>query len=173
MGKVTLGLSAILAKDEELKAASDAFKEDGYTAYGLTYEDSCNMSQEDGETQEFFAEEEDEAIDDITKPGGTTFNFSLMDPTLDSLKRLFGGEIANKIWGYPDVVAEVEASVIIKPRKGLMFHISRGKVKAKFNGQFSKKGLMLLDVSVKVRKPNTTGVKRIYVANYEPNGEQQ
>lgn len=167
MSKVTLGLSAILAKDEELKAASDAFKEDSYTAYGLTYEDTCNMSQEDGETTEFYAEEEDEAIDEITKQGKTTFNFSLMDPTLDSLKRLFGGEITEKIWGYPDTVAEVEASIIIKPRKGLSFHISRGKVKAKFNGQFSKKGLMLLEISVTVMKPTTAGVRKIYVKEHE------
>lgn len=168
MSKVTLGLSAILAKEGELDSAANAFKEDGHTAYGYTYEDTCNMSQEDGETTEFFAEEEDEAIDDITKPGSTSFNFSLMDPTLDSLKRLFGGEIAEKIWGYPDQVAEVEASVIIKPRKGLMFHISRGKVTAKFNGQFSKKGLMLLEVVVKVRKPTQAGVKKMYVKEYEP-----
>lgn len=168
MSKVTLGLSAILAKDSELAAHADAFKEEGYTAYGLTFEDTCTMNQEDGETTEFYAEEEDEAIDEITKQGKTTFAFSVMDPTLDSLKRLFGGEIASNIWNYPDTVAEVEASIIIKPRKGLMFHLSRARVKAKFNGQFSKKGLMLLEVTATVLKPTKAGIKKMYVKMYEP-----
>lgn len=163
MSKVTLGLSAILGNNSELASAADAFKEEGYKRFGLTYQDTANMNQEDGETTEFFAEEEDDAIDEITKAGKTTFNFSIMDPDLTTLKRLFGGEIASDVWGYPDQVAEVEESVIIKSRKGLCFHVSRGKIKAKINGEFSKKGLLLIEVVVTVLKPQTTGVKKLYV----------
>ncbi len=163
MSKVTLGLSAILGKSGELTAGSDAFKETDYTRFGLTYQDTANMNQEDGETTEFFAEEEDDAIDEITKQGKTTFAFSIMDPGLKTLQRLFGGEIATDIYAYPDTVAEVEESVIIKSRKGLCFHISRGRIKAKINGEFSKKGLLLIEVNVTVLKPTTTGVKKIYV----------
>lgn len=85
MGKVTLGLSAILGSSTELTKAADAFKTEGYTRFGLTYQDTANMNQEDGESTEFFAEEEDEAIDEIEKAGKTTFNFSIMDPDLNTL----------------------------------------------------------------------------------------
>lgn len=162
MSKVTLGLSAILGSTE-LTNAADAFKTEGYTRYGLTYQDTANMSQDDGETTEFYAEEEDDAIDEITKQGKTTFNFSIMDPDLATIARLFGGEVAADVYGYPDAVAQKEESVIITPKKGLCFHVTRGRLKAKFNGEFSKKGLLLLEVSVTVMKPNTPGLKKIYI----------
>lgn len=163
MSKVTLGLTAILGSSTELTKAADAFKTDGYTRFGLTYQDTANMTQEDGESTEFFAEEEDDAIDEITKQGKTTFNFSIMDPSLDTIARLFGGEVASDVYAYPDAVAQKEESVIIIPKKGLCFHVTRGRIKAKFNGEFSKKGLLLLEVTVTVMKPNTSGVKKIYI----------
>ena len=42
---VTLGLSKILGKVGEPTALN--FTETGYTAFGLTYEDTCKMSQEE------------------------------------------------------------------------------------------------------------------------------
>ena len=163
MSKVTLGLSEILGKAEELASTADAFKETGYTRFGLTYQDTAKMAQEDGETTEFFAEEEDDPIDQITKAGKVTFIFSIMDPDLTTLTRLFGGEVASDVWQYPDALADIEESVIVKSKKGLCFHVSRGRVKAKFNGDFSKKGLLLLEVTVTVMKPTKAGVKKIYV----------
>jgi hypothetical protein len=47
---VTLGLSKILGKVGEPTALN--FTETGYTAFGLTYEDTCKMSQEDPEVTE-------------------------------------------------------------------------------------------------------------------------
>lgn len=163
MSKVTLGLSAILGSTTELAAGGDAFKETGYTRFGLTYQDTANMNTEDGETTEFYAEEEDDPVDDITKPGKTTFNFSIMDPTLETLKRLFGGEIASDVCAYPDVVVECVESLIIKPRKGLAFHLTRAKIKSKINGEFSKKGLLLVECTATATKPTATGVKKMYI----------
>lgn len=167
MGKVTLGLSAILGSSTELASAANAFKTDGYTRFGLTYQDTANMNQEDGKPTEFFAEEEDDAIDEIEQAGKTTFNFSIMDPDLDTIKRLFGGEVATDVWAYPDAKATIEESLQIIPKKGLCFHVARARIKAKFNGEFSKKGLLLLECSATVMKPNTAGVKKIYVKKLE------
>lgn len=163
MSKVTLGLCAILGSSTELASAANAFKTDGYSRFGLTYQDTANMNQEDGETTEFFAEEEDDAIDETEKAGKTIFNFSIMDPDLQTLKRLFGGEIASDVWAYPDAKATIEESLQIIPKKGLCFHVSRARVKAKFNGEFSKKGLLLLECTATVMKPNTAGVRKVYV----------
>lgn len=84
------------------------FTETGYTPYGLTYQDTAKMAQEDGEETEFYAEEEDDPIETIEKAGKTTFTFSVMNPDLTTLKRLFGGEIATDVWAYPDAVAAVD-----------------------------------------------------------------
>lgn len=165
MNIVTLGLSAILGKSGE--PTKGDFTETGYSAYGLTYQDTAKMAQEDGESTEFYAEEEDDAIEEITKAGKTTFSWSIMNPTLELLKRLFGGDIASDIWAYPDAVASVEESLIIKPKKGLKFQVPRAKVKAKFNGDFSKKGLLLLEVTATVMKPTTSGLKKMYVTKVD------
>ena len=45
MTKVTLGLSAILGSTTELSSATNAFKTDGYSRFGLTYQDTANMTQ--------------------------------------------------------------------------------------------------------------------------------
>ena len=87
-----------------------------------------------------------------------------MNPTLECLKRLFGGEVATDVWAYPDAEAQVEESLIILPKKGLKFQVPRAKLKAKFNGEFSKKGLLLIEVTATVMKPTTSGLKKLYVS---------
>lgn len=158
---VTLGLSAILGNYSEPSAGD--FAETGYTAFGLTYEDTCTMSQDDPETTEFYAEEEDDPVEISEKQGKITFAFSIMNPDLTTLTRLFGGTVATNIYAYPDTVATVEESVIIKPKKGLKFQVPRMKLVSKINAEFSKKGLLLIDVVGTVLKPNTTGLKKMYV----------
>ena len=142
MSTITLGLSAILGKTGE--PANGDFNETDYTRYGLTYQDTAKMTQEDGEETEFYSEENDDPEEIITKTGKTTFAFSIMNPDLACLKRLFGGEIATNIWAYPD-------------------QVPRAKIKAKFNGEFSKKGLLLLEVTATVQKPHTDRLKKLYV----------
>ena len=162
MSTITLGLSAILGKTGE--PTKGDFQESGYTRYGLTYQDTAKMTQEDGEETEFYSEENDDPEEIITKAGKTQFTFSVMNPDLDTLKRLFGGEIAADVYAYPDAVADVEESLIILPRKGLKFQVPRAKIKAKFNGEFSKKGLLLLEVTATVQKPTTAGLRKMYIA---------
>lgn len=158
---VTLGLSKILGKQGEPTKLD--FVETDYKVFGLTYEDTCKMSQEDPETTEFYAEEEDDPVETVEKQGKITFTFSIMNPDLDTLKRLFGGEVASDVWSYPDVVSSVEESVIIIPRKGLKFQVPRMKLTSKINGEFSKKGLLLIEVTGTVMKPKTTGLKKMAV----------
>lgn len=70
---VTLGLSKILGKQGEPTKLE--FVETDYKVFGLTYEDTCKMSQEDPETTEFYAEEEDDPVETIEKQGKITFTF--------------------------------------------------------------------------------------------------
>ena len=161
MNVVTLGLSKILGKKGE--PTKGDFNEEGYTAYGLTYEDTAEMMQADPEEQEFYAEEEDDPVDSIEKAGKITFKFSIMNPSVELLERLYGGEVVEDIFGYPDLVATIEESVIIVPRKGLKFQVPRMKLTARINGKFSKKGLLLIDVVGTIRKPKTSGLKKMYV----------
>ena len=158
---VTLGLSKILGKAGEPTTAD--FAETGYTPYGLTYEDTCKFSQDDPTENEFNAEEEDDPVEIYSVPGKTTFTFSIMNPDLALLSRLFGGTVASDVWAYPDAVGSVEESVIIVPKKGLKFLVPRMKLVAKINGEFSKKGLLLVEVTGTVLKPKSSTLKKLYV----------
>ena len=76
MSTVTLGLSKIFGKTG--RADHGDFTKTGYTRYGLTYQDTAKMSQEDGEETEFYSEEEDDPIEDYNeKPGKLRLPFRL------------------------------------------------------------------------------------------------
>lgn len=160
---ITLGLSAILGSSTELASAEGAFVENGYTNFGKTYEGTAKLTQEDGEETEFYSEENDDPEEVITKEGKTTLEFAIMDPSLEVIARLFGSEVATDVWAYPDAVADKEESIIVKPRKGLSFHIARGRIKAKFNAAFSKKEIVLIEVKVTALKPTNSGVAKMYI----------
>lgn len=168
MKTVTLGLAAILGKQGEPAAAD--FAETGYTKFGLTYEDTAKMSQEDGETTEFYAEEEDDPIEEITKAGKITFSWSIMNPEPTVLQRVMGGTAASNVWSAPGTAESVEESLIIKPRKGLCFLIPRARINAKLNGEFSKKGLMLVEMTATVMTPQSASLKKIYAKAIAPAG---
>ena len=108
-------------------------------------------------------EEERFPVETVEKQGKITFSCSIMNPDLPVLKRLFGGEIASDVWSYPDAVNTVEESIIILPKKGLKFQVPRMKLVAKINGEFSKKGLLLIEVTGTVMKPTTSGLKKMAV----------
>lgn len=158
---VTLGLSKILGKVGEPTALN--FTETGYTAFGLTYEDTCkNVAGRPGSNR-VLRRGRRRPGRNRREAGKITFSFSIMNPELPVLKRLFGGEIASDVWSYPEAVNTVEESIIILPKKGLKFQVPRMKLVAKINGEFSKKGLLLIEVTGTVMKPTTSGLKKMAV----------
>ena len=161
----TLGLSSI----QVAPVASDGGPgTTGFTAFGLTYQDSCKLTEEDGETTEFFAEEVEDAIITKTKKGKTTLTFSVMDPDATAMQKLFGGELQAgppKQWGAPSSIPTIEKTVKIAPAQGMQITIVRGQVKAKINAEFSRKGLFLVDVTVTVLAPTKVSTASLYMTD--------
>ncbi len=125
---VTLGLASITFAGSSL---------------GLTYQDSCIVSQDDPETTEFYAEEEDEPIEITQRPGAIRANFQVMDPTATLAAKAGTSE---------------EGVLVITPKKGLAITFNRAKVSYKLDGQYGRGGLFLISVSAIALKP-TTGNK--------------
>ena len=125
---VTLGLASIKfgAKAESL------------ATLGLTYQDSCTVSQDDPETSEFYAEEEDDPIEIIERPGAIRCSFQVMDPD---------ATLAAKAGTSEEGVLE------ITPKKGLKLTFNRAKVSYKLDGQYGRGGLFLVNVSAIALKP--------------------
>lgn len=148
----TLGLASI-----EMGAVGGSSK----AALGYTYQDTCKMTQEDPETTDFYAEEVEDPVVSTSRSGKTTFEFSLMDPSPETMVQLMGGTAGksstektdNDKWDAPDKAPNIEQAITITPEQGLKFDIARAKINAKINAEFSKKGILLIDVKATVLKP--------------------
>lgn len=127
---VTLGLA-------EIKFGATA---QAATSLGLTYQDSCTVSQDDPETTEFYAEEEDDPIEITERPGAIRATFQIMDPTAALAQKAGTSE---------------EGVLTIKPKKGLQITFNRAKVSYKLDGQYGRGGLFLITVNAVALKPET------------------
>lgn len=156
----TLGLSKI-----EVGAASDGgMAADGdLKALGYTYQDTCKMTQEEPETTEHYAEEVDDPVVSISRGGKTLFSYSIMNPSVTVMKNLLGGEADEDAdtWSAPDKIPTVEKSVRITPEQGLKFEIPRMKLVSKINADFSKKGILLIEVSGTVMQPTKANTPKM------------
>ena len=121
------------------------------------------MTQEDPETTDHYAEEVDDPVVSISRGGKTNFAFSIMNPSVTVLADLLGGtaDESNGKWEAPDKIPVVEKSVRITPEQGLKFEIPRMKLVSKINGDFSKKGILLIEVAGTVMQPTKAGVKKM------------
>lgn len=164
---ITLGLSKI----EVGTIAADGGIATTFEQLGYTYQDSCTMSQDDPEVNEFYAEEEDDPVASIAKGGKINFAFQLMNPSPEALVSLMGGEASkssqdlddNDTWEAPNSISQVEKSVRITPTQGYRIDVPRMKLTAKINAEFKKSGIFLVDVAGTVLVPTKSGTKKIKV----------
>lgn len=155
----TLGLNAVKIGEVGLASTRNAI--------GLTYQDSCKLTQDDAETTDFYAEEEDDPVVSISRAGKTVVEFDLMDPSPDDMVTLMGGAASkssaglsdNDVWSAPAKAPSIYKSLELDPEQGLNIQISRAKIEAKINGEFSKKGMTLVHVKATVSKPDGTDAK--------------
>ncbi len=127
---VTLGLSSI-----KFGAAAESL-----ATLGLTYQDSCTVSQDDPETTEFYAEEEDDPIEIMERPGAIRAFFQIMDPT---------AALAQKAGTSEEGILE------ITPKKGLKITFNRAKLSYKLGGQYGRGGLFLITCTAVALKPSS------------------
>lgn len=160
----TLGLSQI----EAGAIAADGGMGTTLATLGYTYQDTCKMTQEDPETTDHYAEEVDDPVVSISRGGKTNFAFSIMDPSVTVLANLLGGKATEgngsttqDKWEAPDSIPTVEKSIRITPQQGLKFEIPRMKLVSKINAEFSKKGILLIEVAGTVMQPTKSGTAKM------------
>ena len=152
----TLGLSKIEMGD----IATDGGMGQALAVVGQTLKGSCNVTQEDPTTNDFFAEEIDDPVVSISSRGKTTLAFSVMNPDLQVLEKLFGGTISGTgptaKWNAPATLPAIEESVRVTPQMGLIWEFPRMKINAKINGQFSRENIFVIEVSGTALQPTKT-----------------
>lgn len=161
----TIGLSKIEIGD----IALDGDMGSNLEQLGYTYKDTCTMTQEDPEENDFYAEEEDDPVKSISKAGKISFNFSLMNPSPEAMVSLMGGTASkssqgltdNDTWNAPNTSVQIEKSVKITPVTGYTISVPRMKIVAKINAEFKKSGIFLVEVAGTVLAPEKNGVSKL------------
>jgi hypothetical protein len=154
MDTYTLGLAKIEIGD----IATDGGMGQALSVWGQTLQGTCNVTQEDPETNEFYAEELDDPVVSISKRGKTTLVFSVMNPDVAVLQKLFGGTVTGTgdtaKWSAPKQLPVIEKSVRVTPQMGLIWEFPRMKINSKINGQFSRENIFVIEVSGTALQPS-------------------
>ncbi len=146
----TLGLAKILFGEP----AADGGMSTDLKTVGYTNQDSCNITQDDPEVTEFYAEEVDDPVITKSKKGKTSLTMSIMDPSVDVLKQFLGGTITEDgKWEDGELYENIELSVRIVSDQGYVFDAPRVKIDAKINAPLNNSNLVTLDINGIFLKP--------------------
>ncbi|GAB3973837.1 hypothetical protein GCM10028806_28540 [Spirosoma terrae] len=158
MGTITFGVSSI----EMGAIGNDGGPGTVLEALGKTNQNSCNLNQDEPTTTEFRSEEDDQPIYSTETPGPIALTYQIVDPDLDAMEKLFGGEITgsagSRVWNMPASIISLEQTVKVTPKEGLKLTIPRAKVVARFTGEFTKANPFVLEVTATALTPEKTGV---------------
>ncbi|MEA5260638.1 hypothetical protein VB264_22765 [Arcicella aquatica] len=154
MATVTYGLKSIKYGD----IANDGGTATAFVSKGLTLSDTFKIETGDNEVQEFMSEENDYPEESIITMGKKQYKYTVMNADADIAGFLLGGTVAAGVWSSPDTTSKIQKSVQIETKTGHIITINRALVSAKRAGEFSKKALATIEVTLTVMKPQKAGV---------------
>lgn len=139
--KRAIGLKAILigaiAVDGGMAADGDL------AAVGVTFQDSCTLSQETPEITEIFSEENDDPEEVIIGTTKKTLEFEIINTSAAACLAAFGGTVTGvgdaEAWEGPRTSVIIERSVRIQTKTGENIDIPRVKFANTMQWKFSKK----------------------------------
>jgi len=124
---------------------------------GKTYKDSAELMQDDPTLTDIESEEDDDPIETIMQKGKTTLKFSIMDYTPETLVKVLGGTVTgtapNTVWEAPATAEDIQRSVKVTTKTGIVMSIVRAQIIAKLNAKLSKTGVALVDIQCRVMTP--------------------
>lgn len=164
--KRSIGLQSLKIGD----IASDGGMGNTLSVLGVTYKDSCELTQEDPEITNIECEESDDPVETIEVIGARTLKWSIMDYNPQTLVKVLGGEVTGTgtevdpyIWNAPSSSPSIEKSIELVSKSGVKFQIPRAKIMAKLNAKIVKNGVALVDITAKVLTPTKSGVAPIMI----------
>lgn len=149
MSLITFGLSQILVG----AASPDGIMPGSLIKIGQVYRDTCKIAQEASEVTEFF--EEGKSAPELRRKTKKmpTLTFSIMSPDIQLLIDYVGGTDIGSAgaskWGFDGTELNVNKSIRVQTEQGLVVDIPNGDIEAVINGEFSAKGLFMVDFTVK------------------------
>lgn len=148
-----------LVKTYGLKKLNSADpKEDGTMPEVLpelcqTYRDSCSFVEEESTVTDEYSDQQDDPIASFDVKGAKTITCSTFDYSPETLVKLKGGTIVNGQWAEPVIAPEIYQAIEILTNADLPFQFPYCRVSARFNANFTKNGLSLLEIKFRPLSP--------------------
>ena len=154
-----LGIGSIKVGD----IAADGGVSVSFTSLGVTYKDTAELTQEEGESITHECEEQDDPIEIIPTKGKTTIKWGIVDFSPSVLVKVLGGTASGTApadkWEAPDSASIIEKSVEITDKRGVKMTFPRVSIKATINYKLAKSGIAQVIITGTVLQPTKAGVK--------------
>ena len=160
----TMGLKKIYIQSAKADGSMPANGAD-WKDLGDVYQDTCTLKDADGTSTVHKSETSSKKITQYEE-GDTTVELSLMDPDLEMLAKLFGGEITgtsgSRKWTRPRKLPYQEFAIWQLPEDGLLVGCPNCRIIPKFEITYSAKGICLVPLTIQyqgeltVEEGNTT-----------------
>ncbi len=124
-----------------------------------TYRDSASFVEDDPDLQDEYSDQSDDPIISIGSKGKKTIKVSTFDYSNETLQFLKGGTILNGQWVEPKGFPVIHKAVEIVTEDGLPFQFPKAQIITKFNAEYKKKGVALLEVTIVPQTPVQIGNK--------------
>ena len=154
--KVGIGLASIKVGDIH----TDGGMGKALAPLGETAEGTCKIEFGDQQETAFYVEEHDDPVHIEYKQGDIDISFSIYEYDLNTVVKVFGGELQGDTYKAPLVPVTIEKSMEITPRKGHTMSFPRVSITAKFSSDIGKTSLLALEIKAKVLKPKKDGEPR-------------
>ncbi len=165
--KRSIGLASLKIGDIE----SDGGMGTTLETLGVTYKDSCELTQDDPQVTDIECEESDDPVESIETIGARTLKWSIMDYNPQTLVKVLGGTVTGSgteldpfVWNAPSTSPSIEKSIELVSKSGVKFQIPRAKIMAKLNAKIVKNGVALIDITAKILTPTKAGVAPIMIS---------
>lgn len=145
----TYGLKSVKTAEVDETGAMPAV----LTELCRTYRDSCEFTEDEPQITDEFCDQEDDPVISFSVKGSKQIRFSTFDYSPGVLQKVKGGTVVNDEWAEPAVTPEIYQAVEIETTTGLKFRFPKARVYGRFNAQFRKNGLTLLEVTVRPVSP--------------------
>lgn len=148
MATVTFGLAQILVGEASAAGTMPASP----TKIGQVFKDTCKIAQETAEKNEFFEEGQSAPFVVTKSKKMPKITFSIATPDVQTLIDYVGGTNIGTTeapkWGYTGSEVVANKAVRIDTEQGLTVDIPNCDIEAVINGEFSKKGLFMVDFTL-------------------------
>lgn len=120
-----------------------------------TYRDSCEFTEDEPTESEEYSDQDDDPIWTGLTAGKKKVKFSIFDHSPALLVKLKGGAVVNGKWNSPAQTPEITLAFEFLLKSNQVLQFPKAKVFARFNHQYKKDGISLLEVTVTPIVPAT------------------